>query len=67
MDVSPAGAATRETPFLQSYRAQCAHVTAVWRGEVAYKPPTDQLLLYRVVEAIYKSAEDGKEVRWPSA
>jgi predicted dehydrogenase len=62
-DVSPRGAAARESAFIQSYRAELAHFAAVVAGDAEYEPPTDQILLHRVVEAIYKSAEEGKEIR----
>ena len=62
-NVSPTGAAARESAFIQSYRAELAHFVAVITGEVKYEPPTDQVLLHRVVEAIYKSADEGKEIR----
>ena len=32
--------------------------------ELPYEPPTDQVTLHRVLEAVYKSAEEGKEVRF---
>ena len=63
-DVSPSGAAGRESAFIQSYRAELAHFVAVARGETAYEAPSDQVTLHRIVEAIYKSAEDGKEIRF---
>ena len=63
VNVSPSGATSREGWFLQSYRAELAHFVAVVRGEVEYEPPEDQVTLSRVVEAVYKSAEDGKEIR----
>ena len=62
MDVSPSGASARESAFLQSYRAQLAHFMAVVRGDVAYEPPEDQVVVHRVLEAIYRSAEEGKEI-----
>jgi predicted dehydrogenase len=62
-DVSPTGAAGRESAFLQSYRAELAHFLAVVQESVAYEPPEDQVRLHRVMEAIYKSAEEGKEIR----
>ena len=62
-DVSPTGASTRETPFIQSYRAELAHFVSVLRGETPYKPPVDQVQLHRTLEAIYKSADEGKEIR----
>ncbi|HSQ30559.1 MAG TPA: Gfo/Idh/MocA family oxidoreductase [Gemmatimonadaceae bacterium] len=63
-DVSPTGASGRESPFIQSYRAELAHFLAMVRGEAPYEAPTDQVTLHRVIEAIYRSAEDGKEVRF---
>jgi predicted dehydrogenase len=62
-DVSPTGAAARESAFLQSYRAELAHFLAVVQETVPYEPPTDQVRLHKVIEAIYKSAEEGKEIR----
>ena len=62
-NVSPSGAAGRESAFVQSYRAELAHFIAVVNEEIEYEPPTDQVILHRVVEAIYKSAEEGKEIR----
>jgi predicted dehydrogenase len=62
-DVSPTGAAGRESAFLQSYRAELAHFLAVVQESVEYEAPEDQVRLHRVIEAIYKSAEEGKEIR----
>ena len=62
-NVSPTGAAARESAFIQSYRAELAHFVAVITGEVKYEPPVDQVLLHKLVEAVYKSAEEGKEIR----
>jgi predicted dehydrogenase len=63
-DVSPTGAASRDSAFIQSYRAELAHFLALVRGEMAYEPPTDQVTLHQVVEAIYEAAEQGKEIRF---
>jgi len=63
MDVTPRGAATRDSAFLQSYRAELAHWVSVVQGESAYEPPTDQETLLTLVEAIYRAAQDGIEVR----
>jgi predicted dehydrogenase len=63
-DVSPRGAAGRESAFIQSYRAELAHFLTVVRGETPYEPPSDQVVLHRVIEAIYKAAEEGKEIRF---
>jgi predicted dehydrogenase len=62
-DVSPRGAAARESAFIQSYRAELAHFAAVISGESEYEAPVDQVVLHRIVEGIYKSAEEGKEIR----
>ncbi len=63
VDVSPTGAAARESAFIQSYRAELAHFVSSLRGEVEYEAPTDQVIVHRLLEAAYKSAEEGKEVR----
>jgi hypothetical protein len=31
--------------------------------ETPYKPPSDQLVVQRLVEAVYRSAEEGREIR----
>jgi predicted dehydrogenase len=62
-NVSPTGAAARESVFLQSYRAEIAHFIAVITDEAAYDPPTDQIKVMRVIQAIYQSAEEGREIR----
>lgn len=62
-DVSPSGAAARESVFLQSYRAELTHFIAVVNEETPYEPPDNQLVVMRLMEAIYKAAEDGREVR----
>jgi predicted dehydrogenase len=63
VDVSPTGAAARETAFMQSYRAELAHFVAVVAGEAKYEAPVDQVVLHRIVEAVYRSADEGKEIR----
>ena len=63
VNVSPSGAAARESAFLQSYRAELAHFVAILKGEAEYEPPVDQLEVMRVMEAIYKSADEGREIR----
>ncbi len=62
-DVSPSGAAARESVFLQSYRAELAHFIAVVNETTPCDPPEDQLIVIKLMEAIYKAAEEGKEVR----
>lgn len=62
-DVSPTGAAQRETAFIQSYRAEIAHCVAVLRDESPYEAPDDQVKVYWTLEGIYAAAESGKEIR----
>jgi predicted dehydrogenase len=63
VDVSPSGASTKDTLFIQSYRSELAHFVAVVNGDEPYEPPRDQVRLYKLLEAIYKAADDGKEYR----
>jgi predicted dehydrogenase len=63
IDVSPMGAAARESTFIQSYRAELAHFVAVLRDESAYDPPVDQVTLHRILEAAYRSADEKCEVK----
>ena len=63
VDVSPRGAAARESAFIQSYRAELAHFVSVITGESEYEAPSDQVVLHRVVEAIYKSADEGRAIK----
>jgi len=62
-DVSPRGAAARESAFIQSYRAELAHFVAVVAGDSEYEAPSDQILVHKIVEAIYKSADEGREIK----
>jgi predicted dehydrogenase len=61
-DVSPSGASGRESAFIQSYRAELAHFIAVVREETPYEPPVDQVRLLKIVEAVYRSAEEEREI-----
>jgi predicted dehydrogenase len=63
VDVSPTGASARESAFIQSYRAELAHFISVVRGASDYEPPEDQLVLQRTLDAIYRSADEGKEIK----
>jgi predicted dehydrogenase len=63
VEVTPTGAAARESAFVQSYRAELAHFLAVLRGDASYEPPDDQLIVHRIAEAIYKAADEEKETR----
>ncbi len=63
VDVSPTGAQTKETAFIQSYRSELAHFVAVAREEAVYEPPRDQIRVYKLLDMIYKAADDAKELR----
>ncbi|HEX9705753.1 MAG TPA: Gfo/Idh/MocA family oxidoreductase [Gemmatimonadales bacterium] len=62
VDVTPTGATGRETMFTQSYRAEWTYFLAVIKGEVNAPAPRDQITLHRVMEAVYRSAEEGRDV-----
>jgi len=61
-DVTPTGASSRETPFIQSYRAEWTYFLAVIKGDVNAPPPKDQLTIHRVLEAVYRSSDEGHDV-----
>ncbi|HEX5633750.1 MAG TPA: Gfo/Idh/MocA family oxidoreductase [Gemmatimonadales bacterium] len=61
-DVSPTTSTSRENAFTASYRAQWAHFLAAVAGEAKSPDPQEQVLLLRVMDAIYKSAQEGKDV-----
>jgi len=61
-DVAPTGATGRENAFTTSYRAEWAHFLAVLRGEARPFDNAEQITLHRVLDAIYKSAAEGKDV-----
>ena len=63
VDVSPSGAAARDSAFVQSYRAELAHFVSVVRGDSPYEPPTDQVRVHRLLEMVYKAADEEKEIR----
>lgn len=63
VDVSPTGASTRDTLFIQSYKSELAHFIAAVREDVDYDPPRDQVRLYKLVDAVYRAADEGKELR----
>lgn len=61
-DVTVAGAHSRETPFLQGLRAQWAHFAAAIEGTAPPPPLEEHVKAIKVMTAIYKSAESGKDV-----
>lgn len=62
-DVTPTGAAGREHQFTASYRSEWAYFLAGVRGEVALVPPEDQVRLHKVIETIYKSADEQRDIK----
>jgi predicted dehydrogenase len=62
VEVTPSGITARENPIAASYRAEWATFLAVARDEVAPPGLDDQLLLHRTMDAIYRSARQGRAV-----
>lgn len=63
VDVTPTGAAGREHQFIQSYRSEWAYFLAGVCGEVTLAPPEDQVRLLKIIEAIYRSADEQHDVK----
>lgn len=61
-DVAPTGAISRENAFTASFRAEWAHFLAVLRGDAKPFDNQEQVVIHRVLDAIYKSAAEGKDV-----
>ncbi len=61
-DVSPTGSGSRENPFTASYRAEWAHFAAAIAGEAKVPDLKEHLVLHQVIDAIYRSAADGRDV-----
>ena len=61
-DVAPTGSIGRENPFTASYRAEWAHFMACTRGEASPPDNKEQVVLHRVIDAIYQSAKEGRDV-----
>jgi predicted dehydrogenase len=62
VNVTPTGAAGRENPFTASYRSEWAHFLAAVRGEVEAPNLGEQLVIQRLMAAVYRSAEEGRDV-----
>jgi predicted dehydrogenase len=60
-DVSP-GSVSRENAFTASYRAEWAHFLAAIAGEAPAPSLDEHLTLHRTLDAIYRSAADGKDI-----
>ena len=61
-DVSPTGSGQREGAYPASFRAQWAHFLAATRGEAAPPSLQDQVTVLKTIEAIYRSAAEGRDV-----
>jgi predicted dehydrogenase len=62
VDVSPTGSVGRENAFTASYRAEWAHFQAAIAGQAKIPSLQEHLTLHKVVDAIYRSAFDGRDV-----
>lgn len=62
-DVSPTGSGSRENAYTASFRAQWAHFLAAVAGEVPRPSLQEHVTLHEVMDAIYQSAESGRDVR----
>jgi len=62
MDVSPTGSGSRENAFTASYRAEWAHFEAAVAGEAKVPSLQDHVVLHRILDAVYRSASDGKDI-----
>lgn len=61
-DVAPTGSISRENAFTASYRAEWAHFLGVLRGEAKPFDNQEQVTLHRVLDGIYKSSAEGRDV-----
>lgn len=61
-DVTPTGGGSRESQFGAAFRAEWAHFLAAIRGEAKAPDLAEQLVLHRIVDGIYRSAAEGKDV-----
>jgi predicted dehydrogenase len=62
MDVSPTASGSRENAFTASFRAEWAHFEAAIAGDAKIPSLQEQVVLHRVIDAIYRSAQDGRDV-----
>jgi len=61
-DVSPTGSVQRESAYLASFRAHWAHFLSAVRGQTPAPDLNEQVTVLRVIEAIYRSAADGRDI-----
>ncbi|MFQ6047723.1 MAG: Gfo/Idh/MocA family protein [Gemmatimonadales bacterium] len=62
VDVTPSGAVGRQDQFTFSYRAEWAHFLGIVRGSVEGRTLDDQLRLHRTMDALQRSAAQGRDV-----
>jgi len=62
-DVSPTGSGSRENAYTASFRAQWAHFLAALAGDVPRPSLQEHVVLHEVLDAIYESAESGRDIR----
>ena len=63
LDVTPSLPQGRENAYTASYREELRQFVAAATRGAHQAPPREQIQLMRIVEAVYESAEKGKEVR----
>lgn len=63
VNVTPPISPGRENLYTASYRQELQHFVEVVRGERTAPLPREQVMLMRIVEAAYRSAEEAREVR----
>jgi predicted dehydrogenase len=62
VEVTPSVPAARENLFTASYRNELAQFVETVRGEREAASPREHLVLMRLIEAAYRSAQEGREV-----
>ena len=63
VDVSPTASGSRENAFTASYRAEWAHFRAAVAGEAKVPPLQEHVTLHKVLDAVYRSAGDARDVQ----
>ena len=63
VNVSPTTTWGRETPYQASFRAEWAHFIAAIRGKAKLPPLEEHVTLHKVLEAIYKSAAENRDIK----
>jgi predicted dehydrogenase len=63
VNVSPTTTWGRETPYQASFRAEWAHFIAAIRGEAKLPPLEEHVTLHKVLDAIYKSADENRDIK----